>query len=65
VVVDASDLRNNSETTLKKLCFALNIDWDPLMLCWTTGLKDYDGVWAKHWYPSVMLSSSFSLNQEK
>ena len=59
VVVDASDLRNNSETTLKKLCFALNIDWDPLMLCWTTGLKDYDGVWAKHWYPSVMLSSSF------
>jgi hypothetical protein len=58
-VVDADDLRNNTKETLIKLCNGLNIEWDPLMLSWEPGLKEYDGVWAKHWYPSVMSSSSF------
>jgi hypothetical protein len=59
LVVDADDLRNNTKETLIKLCNGLNIEWDPLMLSWEPGLKEYDGVWAKHWYPSVMSSSSF------
>ena len=65
LIVDASDLRNNTKDTLKKLCSALNIDWDPLMLGWEPGLKEYDGVWAKHWYPSVMSSRSFKSESNK
>ena len=29
------------------------------MLEWTSGIKDYDGVWASHWYPSVTESTNF------
>ena len=29
------------------------------MLEWSSGIKDYDGVWASHWYPSVMNSTNF------
>ena len=29
------------------------------MLKWENGIKDYDGIWAKHWYPSVMTSTGF------
>ena len=29
------------------------------MLNWSSGIKDYDGIWAKHWYPSVMTSTGF------
>jgi len=59
IVVDANDLRKDPKKTLKKLCESLRIKWDSSMLSWTPGLKSYDGVWAKHWYPSVMSSDSF------
>lgn len=65
LIVDATDLRNNTKDTLKKLCNTLNIEWDPLMLSWEPGLKEYDGVWAKHWYPSVMSSRSFKPESKK
>jgi hypothetical protein len=29
------------------------------MLQWEKGLKDYDGIWAEHWYPSVKTSDCF------
>ena len=35
------------------------------MLSWEPGLKEYDGVWAKHWYPSVMSSRSFKSESNK
>ena len=30
------------------------------MLTWEPGLKEYDGIWASHWYPSVEKSTSFN-----
>ena len=60
IVIDASDLRNNPEKKLKKLCRKLKINWDSNMLQWESGLKPYDGVWASHWYPSVQSSTSFT-----
>ena len=35
------------------------------MLSWSTGLKEYDGVWAKHWYLSVLNSTSFMPESKK
>jgi len=58
-VIDADLLRQNPEKVLKSFCEVVNIPWDTKMLEWEPGLKDYDGVWAKHWYSSVMHSSSF------
>jgi hypothetical protein len=60
IVIDASDLRNNPEKKLKKLCKKLGIDWDSNMLQWKSGLKPYDGIWASHWYPSVQSSTCFT-----
>ena len=59
VVIDATDIRNNPTKFLPKLCKKLSIQWDSSMLTWTPGLKEYDGVWAKHWYHSVENSDSF------
>lgn len=58
-VVDASLLRLNPEDSLKKLCKSIKIDWDSKMLKWSSGIKEYDGVWAEHWYPSVKNSEFF------
>lgn len=58
-VIDSSSVLKNPEKVLKKLCFTLDIPWDSGMLKWENGIKDYDGIWAKHWYPSVMTSTGF------
>ena len=58
-IIDASRLRSNPEQVLSKFCKIIDIEWDNNMLKWSAGLKEYDGIWAKHWYPSVMNSTSF------
>ena len=58
-VIDADLLRQNPQKVLKSFCRKVKIPWDVRMLEWEPGLKKYDGVWAKHWYSSVMNSSSF------
>ena len=58
-IIDASKLRNDPERVLLKFCNIVGLDWDHNMLQWSSGIKDYDGVWAKHWYPSVINSTSF------
>ena len=58
-VVDATDIRNDPEKILKRLCEKLDIAWDSQMLKWQKGIHDYDGVWASHWYHSVHSSNCF------
>lgn len=60
VVLDSFDLRANPEAILRKLCIALDLDWDPAMLCWPAGGHVRDGVWAQHWYNAVHASSGFA-----
>lgn len=60
VVVDSHDIRRAPEETLRKLCAALGIDWDPAMLHWPKGGNPADGVWAKHWYGAVHGSTQFA-----
>jgi hypothetical protein len=58
-VIDTSLVLKDPESELRKLCLKIGIPWDSKMLKWSSGLKDYDGIWAKHWYPSVMTSTGF------
>jgi hypothetical protein len=59
-VVDSRDLLSAPERTLKALCAALDVPFDEHMLAWPAGPRDSDGVWAPHWYASVVASTGFA-----
>ena len=58
-VVDAKDVLQNPERTLRLLCKAVGIKFSESMLSWPPGLRDTDGIWAKHWYGEVAKTTSF------
>ena len=58
-VIDARDVLQNPERTLRLLCDAVGIEFDRAMLSWPQGLRETDGVWAKHWYGEVAKSTGF------
>ena len=58
-VIDARDVLENPEKILTLLCQAVGVEFDKAMLSWPPGLRQTDGVWAKHWYGEVVKSTSF------
>jgi sulfotransferase family protein len=58
-VVNADDVLKNPERMLKLLCEAIGVEFDKAMLSWPPGLRETDGIWAKHWYDAVARSTSF------
>ena len=58
-VVDARDVLKNPEKALRALCNAISVEFDNAMLSWPPGLRETDGIWAKHWYDAVAQSTSF------
>jgi hypothetical protein len=58
-VVDAKDVLENPERILRQLCDAVGVGFDKAMLSWPPGLRETDGIWAKHWYDAVARSTSF------
>jgi sulfotransferase family protein len=58
-VVDAKDVLQNPEATLRLLCQAVGVEFRESMLSWRPGLRDTDGIWAKHWYGEVAKTTSF------
>jgi len=58
-VIDARDIGTDAEGTLRVLCAALGIPFDPAMLAWPSGPRDSDGAWAKYWYDNVNGSTGF------
>jgi len=58
-VVDAKDVQENPERTLRLLCDAAGVDFSESMLSWPPGLRETDGVWASHWYGEVVKTTSF------
>lgn len=58
-VIDADDVLKNPERILRLLCEAVGVEFDKAMLSWPPGLRETDGVWAKHWYDAVARSTSF------
>jgi hypothetical protein len=58
-VIDANDVLDNPRGVLSKLCAALGIVWDEVMLNWAPGPRETDGPWAPHWYAAVEASTGF------
>ena len=58
-VVDARDVLENPERTLRLLCGAVGVEFCESMLSWAPGIRETDGIWAKYWYPEVTRSTSF------
>jgi Sulfotransferase domain len=58
-VVDAKDVLENPERTLRLLCDAVRVDFNKSMLSWPPGLRETDGIWARHWYTEVAKTTSF------
>ena len=59
IVVDSRALLDAPESTLRGLCDALGLPFDPEMLSWPPGPKDVDGVWGAHWYKRLHQSTGF------
>ncbi|HJT46322.1 MAG TPA: hypothetical protein VJ721_08650 [Chthoniobacterales bacterium] len=64
-VIDARDVLEDPEGTLRLLCQALAVPFDRAMLSWPPGLRETDGIWAKHWYDAVVQSTSFETYKRK
>jgi hypothetical protein len=60
LVIDSFDVRVDPEGSLRRLCDALGLSFDPAMLRWEPGLRAFDGVWARHWYGAVHDSTGFA-----
>jgi hypothetical protein len=58
-VVDAKDVLENPEGILRLLCDAIGVEFSESMLSWAPGLRETDGVWARHWYGEVAKTTSF------
>jgi Sulfotransferase domain len=58
-VIDAHDVLENPEKTLRLLCNAVGVEFLEAMLSWPAGLRETDGIWAKHWYGEVATSTGF------
>ncbi len=64
-VIDARDVLQDPERLLRLLCRAIGVEFDPAMLSWPPGLRETDGVWAKHWYGEVAKSTGFEPYRER
>lgn len=58
-VVDSRRLLLDPDRTLRALCAHLGLAFEPAMLRWPEGPKDFDGAWASHWYKNVHRSTGF------
>ncbi|HEX4640684.1 MAG TPA: hypothetical protein VH252_04820, partial [Chthoniobacterales bacterium] len=59
LVVDAHDVLENPGKILRLLCEAVGVEFSDAMLAWSPGLRETDGIWAKHWYNEVATSTGF------
>lgn len=59
IVVEARQVLEDPERTLRALCRALGVPFRPEMLAWPAGPRPSDGVWAKYWYDQVWRSTGF------
>ncbi|KAF3485318.1 hypothetical protein F2Q69_00056172 [Brassica cretica] len=59
-IVDADELQQDPEATLRGLCNDLEIPFQASMLKWEAGPIPEDGLWASWWYKTVHKSTGFS-----
>jgi len=59
-VLDSKDVLQNPRKMLERLCAVLDIEFTDQMLKWPPGLRETDGIWAKHWYAKVEHTTEFA-----
>ncbi len=59
-VVSGPDVLADPEGVLRRLCAALEVPFRGEMLCWPSGRRATDGVWAPAWYDAVERSTGFA-----
>ena len=64
-IFDATDILENPEQALKKICISVGICFSKKMLKWPKGKRKSDGIWSKYWYRNVENSSGFQPFQKK
>jgi hypothetical protein len=64
-VIDAADFLSAPESYLRWMCDWLGIDFTDRMLSWPAGPRRSDGIWARHWYGSVLASTGFTAWQPR
>ena len=57
-VIDATEVLRDPKRVLQLLCGSVGVEFDEAMLSWPPGLRETDGIWAKHWYGEVATSTS-------
>jgi hypothetical protein len=58
-VLDGRQVMDDPEGSLRLLCGAVGVPFDPAMLSWAQGPRDTDGVWGTIWYANVWRSERF------
>jgi hypothetical protein len=58
-VLDSKNILENPERMLRLLCEAVGVEFSKSMLSWPPGLRETDGIWARHWYGEVAKTTSF------
>jgi Sulfotransferase domain len=64
-VIDAHDVLENPDKILRLLCEAVGVEFSDAMLSWPPGLRETDGIWAKHWYREVETSTGFRRSSQR
>ena len=64
-VIDSRELLEDPPKILGLLCASLGVPFSEKMLSWPSGPRATDGVWADHWYPEVLATTSFGPYQPK
>ena len=59
IIIDAQDLLREPRKMLIEICKNLRIKFDEKMLSWPPGVRKTDGIWGKHWYKQVEVSTGF------
>jgi hypothetical protein len=58
-VIDVRDVLESPRRILELLCAEVGVEFNDSMLSWPSGLRETDGIWAKHWYGEVATSTTF------
>jgi len=59
-VLEAADFLGDPRGHLEWLCDWAGVPFTTTMLAWPPGPRDSDGVWAPHWYGTVVASTGFA-----
>ncbi|MDG2287471.1 MAG: HAD family hydrolase [Candidatus Marinimicrobia bacterium] len=59
IVIDSNILLNNPKKILSQWCSSIDLTFDNSMLKWEKGNHPQDGIWWKHWYDNVIMTTHF------